>query len=122
MMRALTLAMTILVLPVGSAFAKAESDADGNAAPKYWQAFATLPKFTDAENKKISECVTTPLDEVTRKMLINAEYSLQMLHQGASLRRCDWGMSYEQGIYARFPHADGARVLTSLACLRGRVR
>jgi hypothetical protein len=121
-MRALTLAMTILAFPWGSAFANEGADADGNAALKYWQAFATLPKFTDAENKKISECVSTPLDHVTSKMLADAEYSFQMLHRGASLRRCDWGMSYEQGIYARFPHTDAARVLTSLAVLRGRMR
>jgi hypothetical protein len=31
-------------------------------------------------------------------------------------------MSYEDGVYALLPHADAARVLTSLACLRGRLR
>src|SRR5208337_2047488 len=122
MLRALILAMTIFVLPLGSAFADAGSDPGGNAALKYWQAFATIAKFTDAENKKISECLTTPLDDDTRKMLANAEYSLQMLHRGAALQRSDWGMSYEDGVYALLPHAAAARVLTSLACLRGRLR
>jgi len=122
MLRALILAMTIFVLPLGSAFAEGGADPGGNAALKYWQAFATLPKFTDAENKKISECLTTPLDNETRKMLTKAEYSLQMLHRGAALRKSDWGISYEDGIYALLPHADAARVLNSLACLRGRLR
>jgi len=123
MLRAFSLAMTFLVLPLGSAFADAGPDPGGNAALKYWQAFATLPKFTDAENKKISECLTTPLDEDTQKILTNADYSLQMLHRGAALRHCDWGMSFsEDGIYALLPHAAAARVLSSLGCLRGRLR
>jgi len=122
MLRALSLVMTIFVLPLGSALADAGADSGGNAALKYWQAFATLPKFTDAENKKIGECLTTPLDDHTRKMLTNAEYSLQMLHRGAALRHCDWGVSYEDGVYALLPHAPAARVLTSLACLRARLR
>jgi len=122
MLRALSLAMTILVLPLQSALADASPDPGGNAALKYWQAFATLPKFTQAENQKIGECLTTPLDEPARKLLTNAEYSLQMLHRGAVLRGCDWGMSYKDGIFTRLPHADAARVLTSLACLRGRMR
>jgi hypothetical protein len=122
MLLALISAMTIFVLPLGSALAGGGADPGGNAALKYWQAFATLPKFTEAENKKISECLTTPLDDQTRKLLTKAEYSLQMLHRGAALRRCDWGISYEDGIYALLPHGDAARVLNSLACLRGRLR
>ena len=123
MLRALIVAMTILVLPLESAFAGDGPDPGGNASLKYWQAFATLPKFTDAENNKIRDCLTTPLDDQTRTLLTKADYSLQLLRRGAALRRCDWGVSYnEDGIYALLPHADAARVLTSLACLRGRLR
>ena len=67
MLRTLSLAMTILVLPSGTALGDAQTDPGGNAALKYWQAFATLPKFTDAENKRIGECLTTPLDDSTRE-------------------------------------------------------
>ena len=66
------LAMTILLLPSVSGFADARTDPDGNAALKYWQAFATLPKFTEAENKKIAESLTTPLDDLARKILADA--------------------------------------------------
>jgi len=45
-----------------------------------------------------------------------------MLHRGAALRHCDWGISYEDGIYALLPRAPAARVLTCLACLRARLR
>ena len=99
-----------------------ELDSDGNAALKYWQAFATLPKFTDAENKKIAEVLTTPLDDLTRKILTDADYSLQMMHYGAAQPRCDWGMGYQEGVFTRLPQANAARVLASLVCLRARMR
>ena len=38
------------------------------------QAFATLPKFADAEKKKLAEVLTTPLDDVARKTLADAQY------------------------------------------------
>jgi hypothetical protein len=122
MVRAFGLAMITALFPLGFAFADEKPDPRGNAALKYWQAFATLPKFTEAENAKINECLTTPLDSQTRELLTNAQYSLQMLQRGAALSHCDWGMSYEDGVYALLPHAQAARVLTSLACLRGRLR
>ena len=53
MLRALCLAMAIVVLPMGSASADASPRPASNAALKYWQAFSTLPKFTDAEQTKI---------------------------------------------------------------------
>ena len=121
MLRALCLAMSILVLPLEFAFADAGSDPGGNAALKYWQAFATLPKFSEAENKTIGDCLTAPLDDSVRKILTEAEYSLQMMHRGSALKNCDWGMRFdEDGVYALLPHAAASRVLTSLACLRAR--
>ncbi len=68
MLRTLCLAMAVLVLPLESSFADARTDSDENAALKYWQAFATLPKFADAENKKLAEVLTTPLDDLARKI------------------------------------------------------
>jgi hypothetical protein len=119
--RALSLIMTMFWLPL-EASSDARQDPDGNAAQKYWQAFATLPTFTQAEKPKIGACVTTPLDEPARQMLTKADYALQMLHRGAALRHCDWGISYEDGFFTRLPHTEAARVLSSLACLRGRLR
>ena len=52
MLRALCLAMAVLVFPLESSFADAKTDSDENAALKYWQAFATLPKFADAEKQE----------------------------------------------------------------------
>jgi hypothetical protein len=123
MLRALGLAMAILVLPWKSA-AAASPDLGANAALMYWQAFAQLPKFTDAEQTKLSaECLTMPLDAMARALVKRSAYALRMMHRGAALRRCAWAIPWkEEGIGALAPHAMAARVLSSLACLRARLR
>ena len=119
MLRTVCLTTTVLLLPWMTAFADSKADFDLNAALKYWQAFATLPKFTEAENKIIGDCLIAPLDDAALKILTNSEYSLTMLHRGAALKHCEWGMSFdEDGIYALLPHVAASRVLTSIACLR----
>ena len=80
------------------------------------------PSSADAENKKLAEVLTTPLDDLARKILTDAEYSLQMMHYGAAQPRCDWGMGYQEGVFTRLPQADAARVMASLVCLRARMR
>jgi hypothetical protein len=123
MLRALCLAMTVLVLPLASASADAPPDLGTNAASKYWQAFATLPQFTNAEGQKLNaEYLTMPLDAHAREIVTKAEYALQMMHRGAALPRCDWGIGYEEGIYTRLPQGPAARELSSLAGLRARLR
>jgi hypothetical protein len=123
MLRAACLTMILLLLPRGYSRADAASDLGANAALKYWQAFATLPKFTDAEqNKLAAEYLTMPLDAKAREMVARAEYALQMLHHGAALPNCNWGIGPEEGIYARYPHGPAGRALSALACLRARMR
>ena len=119
MLRALSLAMTILVLPLGYASADAPLDLGANAALKYWQAFAQLPKFTDAQEHKLNaEYLTMPLDAHAREIVTRADYALRMMHRAAALPRCDWGLGYEDGIELLLPHAQAARTLSTLACLR----
>jgi hypothetical protein len=124
MLRAFCLTTAILALPSGHASAEAPSDLGANAALKYWQAFATLPKFTDAEQTRlISEHLTMPLDAQTREIVSKAEYALRMMHHAAVLPRCDWGIDWEaDGIEVLLPQMGAARVLSSLACLRARMR
>ena len=122
MLRILCLTTAVLSICWGPVFAEQNPDSKGNAALKYWQAFATLPKFTDAENKIIGDCLTAPLDDAARKILTNSEYSLTMLHRAAAVPRCEWSMSYEDGVFALLPQCPAARVLASLACLRARQR
>lgn len=124
MLRALCLAMATLVLPPGLAAADAPSDLGANAALKYWQAFATMPKFTDAEESRlIAEYLTMPLDAQAKESVSKAEYALRMMRHGARLPRCDWGIGWEEdGIEVLLPQMPAARVLSSLACLRARMR
>ncbi len=116
MLRTLCLAMIILGLPLGYASA--------NAALKYWQAFTTLPRFTAAEQEKLNaKSLSEPLDAPARKMVSQAAYALRMMHCGAALPSCDWAIGWEEeGFGNRLPYLEGARVLSSLACLRARLR
>jgi hypothetical protein len=123
MLRALFLTTIILVAPVRCALADPSTGPGDNSALKYWQAFATLPRLSEAEGQKlIAECLTMPLDAHAREIVTNSEHALELLHLGAALRACDWGISYHDGYYTRLPHGPAARVLCSLACLRARMR
>jgi hypothetical protein len=122
-LRTLFLAMTIFELPLAYASADDPPAPGANAALKYWQAFATLPQLTEAEGRKLNaECLTMPLDDQAREIVAKAEYSLQMMHYGAALPRCEWGIGYEEGFYTRLPQANASQVLSCLACLRARLR
>jgi hypothetical protein len=123
MPRALCLTMTILAFPGGTAVAAAPADLGANAALKYWQAFATLPRFSSDEQKKLNaESTTMPLDAHARAMVSKAEYSFKMMYLGAALPRCDWAIGFEEGIGQLLPQNDGTLVLSGLACLRARIR
>jgi hypothetical protein len=122
MLRAMSLATSVLLLLWAPARADNPSDLGANAALKYWQAFATLPKFTDAEGQKIfAGYLTMPLDAHAKEIVAKAEYALKMMHYGAALQRCEWGMPYEEGVDMLLPQGPAARLLTSIACLRARM-
>ena len=63
-----------------------------------------------------------PLDARAREIVTKADYALRMMHRGAALPRCAWGIGYEDGIELLLPHAQAARMLSSLASLRARIR
>jgi hypothetical protein len=124
MSRAVCLALTVLALLLSSTPVEAEPDAGVNAALKYWQAFTTLPSFTAAEQDKLmAECESVPLDAQVRGMVAGAKYSLEMMHRGAALPRCEWAIGWaDEGLFNRLPYLDGARQLSWLACLRARMQ
>jgi hypothetical protein len=123
MLRALCLTMTILALPLDSVLADEGPDLGANAALKYWQAFATLPRVPPAEQKKLeAECLTLPLDAHVREIVARSEYALQMMHSGAAQPGCEWGLGYDAGIGTLLPHLEGAGLLSCVACLRARMR
>jgi hypothetical protein len=123
MLRALCLTVTILALSMNALLAGEGPDLGANAALKYWQAFATLPRVPPAEQKKLeAECLTLPLDARVREIVAGSKYALQMMHDGAAQSRCDWGIDYEAGIGTMLPHLEGAGLLSCVACLRARMR
>src|SRR3954452_20867427 len=123
MLRAVSLALIVLVLPLESAPADTPPDLGANAALKYWQAFAELPKLTDAQEHKLNaEYLTMPLDAEARAMVAGADYAFRMMHRAAALPRCDWGLDYDEGVELLLPHAQAARALSTLTCLRARIR
>ena len=123
MLRAFALALTIFVLPSGYASADTPVNLGANAALKYWQAFAQLPKLTDAEEHKLTaEYLMMPLDAHARDLVAKADYALRMMHRASALTHCDWGLGYEDGIEILLPHAQAARTLSTFACLRARIR
>ena len=122
MLRALCLTMTVLFFSWSRATADTPPQPADNAALKYWQAFATLPPLEKADEERLrADSSTMPLDANARELVEKADYSLKMLHRAAALPRCDWGLSFEDGIEALLPHAQAARVLSSLAFLRARM-
>ncbi|HEV3144647.1 MAG TPA: hypothetical protein VGZ47_12230 [Gemmataceae bacterium] len=122
MLRAALVILAIFCLPLASLHAETPGGLEANAALKYWQAFATMPKLSDAEQNKLAEYLIKPLDAHVKEVLAQAEYSLQMMRDGAALPRCEWGTPYEEGINILLPHGSAARVLCNLACLRARLR
>jgi hypothetical protein len=123
MVRALSLTMTIFLVCGEPTRADSRPELGANAALKYWQAFATMPKFSDAEQKLLlEECLTMPLDARAQKLVTDSEYSLRLMHRGATVRQCDWGIGWkEDGVEVRLPQMTAARLLTTLACLRARL-
>lgn len=123
MLRALCLTATVFVFSSSRASADTPPKTPDNAALKYWQAFATMPPLEKDEEERLrADSLTMPLDSAANELVANADYSLRMLHRAAALRRCDWGVSFDDGIEALLPHAQAARALSSLAFLRARMR
>jgi hypothetical protein len=122
MVRRLCLMVTAIAI-AGSGLAHADSDLGANAALKYWQAFATLPKLTDGEEKAVvRESTTMPLDAHVQELVKSAVYSLRMLHVGAAVRPCDWSIAWKQeGSATQLPQLSASRVLSALAVLRARI-
>ena len=92
----------------------------GNAAMKYWQAFGLMPSLDKDQEKLLHDWEKAPLDAPAVKLIEQSKNSLDYLHRGARLTRCDWALDYQDGIGLLLPHAAKARTLAQLAALRAR--
>jgi RNA polymerase sigma factor (sigma-70 family) len=93
-----------------------------NAALQYGQAFIALRRGVGDQDKLLEECLTMPLDTRARQIVTRAAYALRLMQRGAALPRCSWAIDFERGLEFPWTHGEGARVLSSLACLRARIR
>jgi RNA polymerase sigma factor (sigma-70 family) len=100
-------------------------DTDGpraNAALHYGQAFIALRRGGGDPEKLFAQCLTMPLDAHARQLVTRSAYALRMMQRGSARPRCDWTTDFERGIDIPYTRADGARALSSRACLRIRMR
>jgi hypothetical protein len=118
----LVLLSLALVPPVPAAAQSpdAKSDLGANAALKYWQAFAVLPRLDKDQEKLLEEGNRSPLDAAALKLIDSSEKSRMYLHRGAKLPRCDWSLDYEDGVNLLLPHLTKARTLARLTLLHAR--
>jgi len=122
MLRALIPMTALLLLVPGSASAD-ERPLAKNAALHYWRAFSTMPKVAPDDEKQLANVLAMPLDDRARALVAGAEYPLRLMHYGAALPTCEWGVDWKaEGIEALLPQLTAARALTSIASLRARMR
>jgi hypothetical protein len=100
-----------------------DSPLNRNAALKYWQGFASLPKLTEEQQKLLEAPIATgPLDDRLKEIVTASTDALREMHHGAKIADCAWGVSFEDGFNARLNHLQAARTTARIACLRARLR
>jgi hypothetical protein len=123
MLRASISLSALLVLFLGRATADENQQLRANAALKYWRAFATMQKFTPDQEKVLANIATAPLDNQAREIVNQAEFALRLMRDGAALPHCEWAIDWKnEGVEGLLPQLMAARALTSIACLRARMR
>jgi hypothetical protein len=96
-----------------------------NAAVKYLRADASLRQSyalpPDAATK-LQKALESPLDVEDEKLVAAANDALVEFHHGATLKRCDWVMSAEDGALANTAHRGAIKELVAVAEIRSRLR
>src|SRR5262245_539766 len=120
----LTLFVSLLGLELPRASAQVpdgRTELAANAALQYWQAFSQLPTLDKEQEKLLGELQTVSIDDpAVNKLLAASQQSLMFLHRGAQLKKCDWGLDYNDGISMLMPQLSKARELGRLATLDAR--
>jgi hypothetical protein len=127
-MRPWSLATLALALAVPAAPAaeppnpapNAAHDLAANAALKYWEAFALMPPLDKDQEARLARWDEVPIDAEAQKLVAASAESLRSLRRGAKLRRCDWGLDYDDGLNLLLPYLAKSRDLARLAALHAR--
>src|SRR5258708_12590000 len=96
-----------------------------NAAVKYLRADVSLRQSyalpPDAA-AKLQKALESPLDAEDEKLVAAADEALVEFRNGASIKRCDWVMSAEDGALANTSHRGAIKELVAVAGIRSRLR
>jgi hypothetical protein len=102
----------------------AERDGE-NAAVKYLRADVALrqsyPLAPDAASK-LEKALELPLDGEDEKLVAAADEALVEFHHGATLKTCDWTLSFQDGPFADTSHRGAIKELVAVSGLRVRLR
>jgi hypothetical protein len=99
--------------------------ASENAAVKYLRADASLRQsyvLAPDAAAKLVHALETPLDAEDEKLVAAAKDALIEFHHGATLKRCEWSMSEEDGPLANTAHRGAIMELAAVSGLRARLR
>ena len=78
-----------------------------NAALVYWRAFSVMPDMTAAEEDALTS-MAPPVGADADALAARWETALLLLHDGAAIRDCDWGVDFKKE-GANAAHAHGKR-------------
>ena len=96
-----------------------------NAAVKYLRADVSLRQSyalpPDAA-AKLQKALESPLDAEDEKLVAAADEALVEFRHGASIKRCDWVMSAEDGPLANTAHRGAIKELVAVAGIRSLLR
>jgi hypothetical protein len=96
-----------------------------NAAVKYLRANASLRQsyaLPPDGVAKLQKALESPLDVEDEKLVAAADEALVEFHHGATIQRCDWVMSTEDGPFANTAHRGAIKELVAVAEIRARLR
>lgn len=96
-----------------------------NAAVKYLRADASLRQsypLPPDPSAKLQKALESPLDVEDEKLVAAADEALVEFRHGATIKRCDWGTSAEDGPLANTAHRGAIKELVAVAEIRARLR
>ncbi len=96
-----------------------------NAAVKYLRADASLRQsyaLAPDAPANLQKALESPLDAEDEKLIAAADEALVEFRHGASIKRCDWVMSAEDGPLANTAHRGAIKELVAVAGIRSRLR
>jgi hypothetical protein len=106
-------------LSFGASAPATQLDPQSNAATFYNQAFASFP-VNNAVWKVLDRWDTIPLNSESDGMIAEGETALRLIHEGAKLSVCAWGLDMSKGPGTMLPFLNKTRAVMDLACLRAR--